>query len=100
MYSDRRSTFPLSFYIIALIICFIVAGIMNSSSIDDSREKQNMISIEDGFAYDRDTKIIYRETISGRSKHSFDKTFYSPYISPDGNYYKYQGGKWVEIIDE
>ena len=99
-YKSRSSGIPFWLLIILMIILFFFIEIENDISIENSREKQNMVSIEEGFAYDRDTRIIYRETISGCSKYSSDKAFYSPYLSEDGNYYKYIAKEWVEIVDE
>ena len=99
-YRNSSSGIPLWLLIILIVVLFFFCEIGNNASIENSREKQNMVSIEEGFAYDRDTRIIYRETISGRSKYSNDKAFYSPYLSADGNYYKYIAKEWVEMVDE
>jgi hypothetical protein len=82
-----------------LLIVFIclISNTANNTSIGNSRREQGMILITDGFVYDAKTKIIYRETISGRSKHSYDKTFYSPYVSADGDFFQYIDGEWVEL---
>lgn len=99
-YRNNSSGIPLWLLIVLIIVLSFFIEIENNISIENSREKQNMVSIEEGFAYDRDTRIIYRETISGRSKYSSDKAFYSPYLSADGNYYKYIAKEWVEMVDE
>jgi len=101
-YSSRSSSdgLPIWLCIVLIIVCLLVSSICNDSSIQSSRDKQNMIPIEDGFAYDAETKIIYREYISGRSKYSYDTASYTPYLSENGNYYKYIGREWVEMIDE
>lgn len=100
MYRNSYNGLPLWVAIVLLIVCILILEIGNDVSIENSRDTQNMVAIEEGFAYDRDTHIIYRETISGRSKYSSDKAFYSPYISADGNYYKYIGKEWVEMVNE
>lgn len=99
-YSSNSSDGLIWLWIVILIVCLLVSSICNDSSIQSSRDKQNMIPIEDGFAYDSETKIIYREYISGRSKYSYDTASYTPYLSENGNYYKYVGREWVEMIDE
>ena len=99
-YRSSSNGIPLWLLIVLIIVLFFFTEIANDVSVENSREKQNMVSIEEGFAYDRDTRIIYRETISGRSKYSNDKAFYSPYLSADGNYYKYIAKEWVEMVDE
>lgn len=99
-YRNSSSGIPLWLLIVLIVALFFFCEISNNASIEYSREKQNMVSIEEGFAYDRDTRIIYRETISGRSRYSNDKAFYSPYLSADGNYYKYIAKEWVKMIDE
>ena len=101
-YRSRSSSngLPIWLCIILIIICLIISSISNESSIQNSREKQNMIPIEEGFAYDAETKIIYREYISGRSKYSYDTASYTPYLSKNGNYYQYIGREWVELIQD
>lgn len=94
-----NSSPPISWYIILLVICIFLIAIGNSCSINESREKQNMVPIEEGFAYDANTKIIYKEFFHGGGR-TAKTTSYTPYISENGNYYQYIGGEWVEIIDE
>jgi hypothetical protein len=90
---------PIGVLILLLLIVFIclVSNTANNTSIGNSRREQGMVLITDGFVYDAKTKIIYRETISGKSKHSYDKTFYSPYISADGDFFQYIDGEWIEL---
>ena len=101
-YSSRSNSdiLPIWLCIILIIVCLLVSSACNDSSIQSSREKQNMIPIEEGFAYDAETKIIYREYISGRSKYSYDTTSYTPYFSENGNYYQYIEREWAEMINE
>lgn len=89
----------ISWYIALLVICVFLVAICNSCSIDESREKQDMVPIKEGFAYDVNTKIIYRESFHGGGR-TAKTTSYTPYISENGNYYRYIGGEWVEMIDE
>lgn len=97
-YSDNN--LPPWLIIIIFILCIFIMNISNDNSIDNSRREQNMIPIEEGFAYDAETRIIYREYISGRSKYSYDKTSYSPYITENGNFVRYLKGEWVEMEGE
>ena len=57
-----------------------------------------MVYIREGYCYDADTKIIYRESIIDGGRYSYDAPVYSPYINENGNYCKYEYGKWVEFI--
>ena len=93
-----NSSLPIGWYIILLVICFFLIAICDSCSINESREKQNMVPIEEGYAYDANTKIIYKESFHGGGR-AAKTTSYTPYISENGNYYQYIGGEWVEMID-
>ena len=84
-------------WILLIVFVCLISNTANNTSIGSSRREQGMILITDGFVYDAKTKIIYRETISGRSKHSYDKTFYSPYVSADGDFFQYIDGEWIEL---
>lgn len=97
--NEDKNTFGVVICIILLLFAMLVSNSANSNSIGNSRQEQRMVYIQEGFAYDMDTKIIYREYISGRSKYSYDKTSYAPYISKDGNYFKYVNGEWIEVED-
>ena len=83
--------------ILLIVFVCLISNTANNTSIGNSRREQGMILITDGFVYDAKTKIIYRETISGRGRHSYDKTFYSPYISADGDFFQYIDGEWIEL---
>ena len=94
-----NSPIPIGWCIILLVICFFLTIICDSCSINESREKQNMVPIEEGFAYDANTKIIYKESFHGGGR-TAKTTSYTPYISENGNYYQYIGREWVEMIGE
>lgn len=98
---DQNETNLLSFFAFLFLIVILVAITisLNDSSIQQSREEQNMIFLEDGFAYDVNTRIIYKEHIEKNGKYS-DTTSYTPHISENGNFYKYVGGKWIELTQD
>lgn len=79
-----------------LVICFLFTC-CNSNHISSEREDANMIYIEEGYCYDADTKIIHKEIIIDGGRH-YDTPTYYPYVNENGNYCKYECGKWVEII--
>lgn len=84
--------------IIGMIILLIfLMNICDSCSISDGREEANMIYIEEGFCYDADTQFIYREIMTGGGR-TAKKPTYTIYINENGNYCKYEYGKWVEFI--
>lgn len=49
--------------------------------------------------YDENTKIVYIESVKSEYRRTAHAT-YRPYISPSGNYYKYENGKLVELKEE
>ena len=79
--------------------CLFAMFLIASMGRACSRNNHNMVGIENGYAYDINTKIIYIESYSGRWG---TETTYSPYYSPDGNLYKYDltSGKWIPINEE
>jgi hypothetical protein len=83
---------------IVLVICLLMPS-CNNTHIASEREEANMIYIEEGYCYDVDTKIIYRETIVDGGRY-YDTPTYYPYINENGNYCKYENGKWVEFIKD
>lgn len=97
-YSSDASWGTLFGYIALIIVMCIIMSCCNSASVSSKREDSNMVCIEDGYCYDADTKIIYIETIIGQSKYSYATPVYSPYINENGNYCKYENGRWVELI--
>lgn len=84
-------------YIILFIVLCLIMSCCNSNHVASEREDANMVYIEYGFCYDANTKIIHRETIIDGGKY-YDTPVYSPYINENGNYCKYERGKWVEFI--
>lgn len=85
---------------IALVLVMaLVLSCCNSSHVAFEREDANMVYIEEGYCYDADTKIIYRETIVNGGRY-YDTPTYYPYINENGNYCKYENGKWVEFIKD
>ena len=83
--------------ILLIIVCFAISSCSNDAHIVAEREKANMIYIREGYCYDADTKIIHRETIIDGYKMSNDTPTWYPYINENGNYCKYESGKWVEF---
>ena len=87
--------------LLSLILCIVllmVSSCSNDSHISSEREDANMVYIREGYCYDSNTKIIYRETIVDGYGMSNDTPTWSPYINENGNYCKYEYGKWVEFI--
>lgn len=97
-YYNSSNDFPFGFCIVLLIICLFLSSICNDAHVSSVREDNNMIWIKDGYCYDADTKIIYREIIVDGGRYGNDTPTYSPYINENGNYCKYQNGRWVEFI--
>lgn len=89
-------------YIAIIVIAFIICLAMNSCSVNQDRADNNMVTIEEmtgNYVYDKDTRIVYIEQVTSGYR-SLDHATYRPYISPSGNYYKYENGKVVEIEKE
>lgn len=100
-YSSYRNdedfgTFILKMIGLIILLLFLV-NISDSCSISDGRDDANMIYIEEGYCYDAETRFIYREIITGGGRAS-KKPTYTIYINENGNYCKYEYGKWVEFI--
>lgn len=85
--------------ILKLIGCIILIIIISASSRACSRSDSNMVFIKDGYCYDADTKIIYKESIVGRYD---DDTTYTIYYNENGNVCKYNEdtGKWIEVLNK
>ena len=84
-------------YIVVLVVMLLMLPSCNNSHIASERAEANMVYIEEGYCYDADTKIIHKETIIDGGR-SFDNPTYYPYVNENGNYCKYERGKWVELI--
>lgn len=82
--------------VIILVICLFMPS-CNNTHIASEREEANMIYIEEGYCYDANTKIIHKEIIIDGGKY-YDNPTYYPYVNENGNYCKYEYGKWVEVI--
>ena len=83
--------------IIILVILIICLAVFSQWCIEDSRSDRNMVYIEEGYCYDKNTKIIYIESYSGR--HGTNTT-YSPYYDSEGNLCKYINEEFVPIKEE
>ena len=97
--SNDSSWWSIFVYIILIIALCIGFSCCNSDHIVSEREDANMVYIEEGYCYDTDTKIIYKETIIDGGKY-YDTPTYYPYINENGNYCKYENGRWVEFSKE
>ena len=77
---------------VLLLLCSV-----NSCGISATRRRNNMEYIKEGYTYDINTRIVYRESqmIYGRGKTNY---VYTTLVSPAGNYYRYIDGEMVEII--
>ena len=84
--------------IICLVILFFIMPLMDSESISNNREKNNMVLFEENYCYEKNTRIIYIENEISRTKYSSATTTYTPYINENGNFCKYINGEWVEVI--
>lgn len=94
---DRCGSIFLS--ILLIVVMLMIGSCSNDVHISSERAEANMVYIKEGYCYDADTKIIYRETIVDGYSMSHDTPTWSPYINENGNYCKYEYGKWVEFIN-
>ena len=97
-YSNDDSGMSILGYIALIVVMCFILTCCNSDHIKSEREDANMVYIEEGYCYDADTRIIYRETIIGGGRYSYDSPVYSPYINENGNYCKYEKGQWIEFV--
>lgn len=78
---------------VLLLLCSV-----NSCGISATRRRNNMEYIKEGYTYDINTRIVYRESqIYGGGRTNC--TYTTP-VSPAGNYYRYIDGEMVEIIKD
>lgn len=97
-YSSHNSSWgELILYVAIILFCCLLSPSCNRSHIASERAEANMIYIEEGYCYDADTRIIHKETIIDGGKY-YDNPTYYPYVNENGNYCKYERGKWVELI--
>lgn len=92
---DDSSGLPLGAAIAAIVLIGLLCGFMNQLSVSDARREAGMIYFDDGYCYDAETKIIYREMIV-ESRYG-DSPTYTPYINKDGNFCRYQNGAWIAV---
>lgn len=97
-YSNDDSWMSLFGYIALVLVMALILSCCNSAHIESEREDANMVYIKEGYCYDTDTKIIYRETVVDSGRYGYDTPVYSPYINENGNYCKYENGKWIEFV--
>ena len=83
--------------LICIVLLFIL-GACESEHLSSEREAANMVYIKEGYCYDADTKIIHRESVIDGGKYSYDTPVYTPYVNENGNYCKYEYGRWVEFV--
>ena len=97
-YSSRDSSWgELILYVAIILFCCLLSPSCNNTHIASEREDANMIYIEEGYCYDAETRFIYREVMTGGGRAAVKPT-YTIYINENGNYCKYEYGKWVEFI--
>lgn len=80
--------------LIVLVICFIIARMFENEMENSTvHEEYNMCHIDNIHTYEMDTMIVYIET---------GLFSYTPYISENGNYYKYnpETKEMIEIKSE
>lgn len=97
---DDSSGSHIFLLIIMLIVLFFITEACDSEHVSSERANANMVYIQEGYCYDADTKIIYRESVVEGGRYSYDSPVYSPYINKNGNYCKYEYGKWVEFVKD
>mgnify|MGYP006981794845 CR=1 FL=1 len=82
--------------VIKIIILLVLTLFLISISQSCSRQENNMVNICEGYSYDADTYIIYREMESGRYG---TRLVYTPYYDKNGNLCRYDTKtfQWVPI---
>lgn len=84
---------------LALASCIFLAGcgnkIVYTSDLTEFADADIEIkNFSNKLVVDENTHVVYTQFSVGHSG------YLSPYISPNGNYYKYENGKIVEIIED
>lgn len=84
--------------ILKIVGCVILILIISAGSRSCSRSNSDMIYIQNGYCYDENTKIVYKESVVGRYD---DDTTYTVYYNENGNVCKYNetNGEWTEVSD-
>jgi len=80
-----------------LILCIMAIIILSASGRACSRASSDMILIEKGYCYDKNTMIIYKESKTG---YYDNDTVYTVYYNEDGYVCKYniKTYEWEAII--
>lgn len=81
--------------IVAIVLLALLLGFLNQLGVSEARRDAGMVYFADGYCYDAETKIIYREMIV--ESRSGDSPTYTPYINKDGNFCRYQNGAWIAV---
>lgn len=93
---DTMGTIILKMIALVLLCCVLMSW-CNSCSMSSGREQAGMVYIQEGFCYDAETKFIYREITITNGKYA-DTPTYTIYINENGNYCKYNYGRWEEFV--
>ena len=100
-YNHRNDNDDLAMSIVKMIglviLLIFLVNVCDSCSISEGRDNANMIYIQEGYCYDAETRFIYREIMTGGGR-AAKKPTYTIYINENGNYCKYEYGRWVEFI--
>jgi hypothetical protein len=86
--------------IFIVIVLFFFSACSDGFNVSNERRDAGMVYIKEGYCYDGNTKIIYRESIVDGGRYGYDTPTYSPYINENGNYCKYKNGQWIEFTDD
>ena len=84
---------------LTLASCIFLAGcgnkIVYTSDLPEYADAEIGIrNFSNKLVIDKNTHVVYIQISGGYAG------YLSPYISPNGNYYKYENGKIVEIIED
>lgn len=100
-YESRDSGWRVPYILVAIVGVILMCAI-DSCSVSEDRSDNHMVvitDIEGNYVYDEDTKIVYIESVHSNYRDAAHAT-YRPYVSPSGNYYRYENGKMVELDGE
>ena len=94
-HDDHSGCSSIAGLIVLIILVFMLDSFLDSLHVSNERRDAGMIYFADGYCYDDDTKIIYREMIV--QSRLGDSPMYTPYITQDGNYCRYENGAWIAV---
>lgn len=98
--NDDSPGFHVFLLCIMLVVLLFISEACDSEHVSSERADANMVYIQQGYCYDADTKIIYRESIVEGGRYGYDTPVYSLYVNENGNYCKYERGRWIEFVKD